>query len=255
MSTELWVGNWRPHRPRGPIAAHYSSPGPKYRLPGSTGYVEHDATKFKSPAFSFGVTHARFTTNSSPGPAYLIPSFLTRRGRDGTPAYSIYGRPRDINLFRTPGPGSYAPERSGKSAYSAAPAYSISGRTKDFKLDQSPGPAQYKLPAVLGPNIMTKSSSANYSLSGRSKIGSFHEDLQKTPGPGAYSVTDPNAYKYKPPQYSMMGRNQLPGDSTRKPGPGSHCPEKVTINRGVAPAFSFGVRHSEYLAPLIVDVA
>lgn len=34
---ENWVGTWRPHRPRGPIAAFYSSPGPKYALPGLTG--------------------------------------------------------------------------------------------------------------------------------------------------------------------------------------------------------------------------
>lgn len=36
-TTENWVGTWRPHRPRGPIAALYSSPGPKYALPGLTG--------------------------------------------------------------------------------------------------------------------------------------------------------------------------------------------------------------------------
>lgn len=35
--TDVWVGSWRPHKPRGPIAALYSSPGPKYALPGATG--------------------------------------------------------------------------------------------------------------------------------------------------------------------------------------------------------------------------
>ena len=34
---DVWVGSWRPHKPRGPIAAFYSSPGPKYALPGATG--------------------------------------------------------------------------------------------------------------------------------------------------------------------------------------------------------------------------
>uniref|UniRef100_A0A8D0FJE9 Uncharacterized protein n=1 Tax=Strix occidentalis caurina TaxID=311401 RepID=A0A8D0FJE9_STROC len=33
MSDGAWVGSWRPHRPRGPIAALYGSPGPKYGLP------------------------------------------------------------------------------------------------------------------------------------------------------------------------------------------------------------------------------
>ena len=36
-SSGPWVGNWRPHKPRGPIAALYGSPGPKYGLPGLTG--------------------------------------------------------------------------------------------------------------------------------------------------------------------------------------------------------------------------
>lgn len=32
-----WVGTWRPHRPRGPIMAQFTSPGPKYSIPGTTG--------------------------------------------------------------------------------------------------------------------------------------------------------------------------------------------------------------------------
>lgn len=32
-----YPGSWRPHRPRGPIAAMFNSPGPKYMLPGSIG--------------------------------------------------------------------------------------------------------------------------------------------------------------------------------------------------------------------------
>lgn len=38
MTNTAWVGEWRPHRPRGPIGAHFKSPGPKYMLPGSTGF-------------------------------------------------------------------------------------------------------------------------------------------------------------------------------------------------------------------------
>jgi len=66
-----------------------------------------------------------------------------------------------------------------------------------------------------------------YSLTGRSKIGGFHEDLKKTPGPGAYSTTDPSTFKEKRPQYSMTSRNTMPGDGTQKPGPGAHSPERV----------------------------
>lgn len=49
----------------------------------------------------------------------------------------------------------------------------------------------------------------------------------QTPGPGTYSVVEPSVYKYKPPQYSMTGRNSLPGDMTQKPGPAAHRPEQV----------------------------
>lgn len=35
------------------------------------------------------------------------------------------------------------------------------------------------LPSVLGPATVNKTSAPNFSLRGRSKIGSFHEDLQK----------------------------------------------------------------------------
>lgn len=44
-------------------------------------------------------------------------------------------------------------------------------------------------------------------------------------------------------------------DSTMKPGPGAHSPEKVLINKTQAPSFSLGIRHSEYITPLITDVA
>lgn len=49
----------------------------------------------------------------------------------------------------------------------------------------------------------------------------------QTPGPGTYKVTDPRIYKQKYAEYSMGGRHHMPGDSTQKPGPGAHCPEKV----------------------------
>ncbi|XP_069347649.1 ciliary microtubule associated protein 1B isoform X2 [Eulemur rufifrons] len=36
MGSDIWVGPWRPHRPRGPISAHFRGPGPKYKLPPNT---------------------------------------------------------------------------------------------------------------------------------------------------------------------------------------------------------------------------
>ena len=43
------------------IAAKLRGPGPaKYKLPGATGYKDHDGTKKKMPSFSFG---KRFSVN------------------------------------------------------------------------------------------------------------------------------------------------------------------------------------------------
>ncbi|KAG9340026.1 hypothetical protein JZ751_022137 [Albula glossodonta] len=237
--TDLWVGTWRPHKPRGPIAALYSSPGPKYALPGNTGRESHDPRKAKAPAFSFGIRRTQSLSDASPGPSYLVPSSVTRKGPTGQPAYSLYGK--------------YAPEKSGKSAYFGHPAYSMSPRTKGFTNAVSPGPAAYTLPAVLGTKSVNKPSAPNFSLTGRSKVGSFHEDLQKTPGPGTYKIVEPAAYKYKPPRYSMIGRNIMPGDLTQKPGPGAYQPERVTFTRRKSPSFSFGIRHSEFSTPVFLD--
>uniref|UniRef100_A0A3P8RUX6 Tripartite motif containing 35-30 n=1 Tax=Amphiprion percula TaxID=161767 RepID=A0A3P8RUX6_AMPPE len=253
-SEEPWVGTWRPHKPRGPIAALYGSPGPKYALPGLTGSSIHDPTHYKAPMFSFGTRPKGATNNCSPGPRYLIPSNITRQGTEGTPAFSLRSRPKEPEFSKAPGPGHYSPERSGKSIFSSAPAYSLSGRSKEFYTNQTPGPATYNLPPILGHKSGTKSSAPSYSLYGRSKTGSFHEDLKKTPGPASYKVVDPSIYRQKPPGYSMTGRNFVPGESSKKPGPGAHYPEKVTMTRTKAPSFSFGLHHSQYIAPLIVNV-
>lgn len=254
MATATYVGQWRPHRPRAPIGAHFKSPGPKYMLPGSTGFRYHDLRKRQAPSYSFGTRHAKFTNDHSPGPGgYKVPARITRTGIDGTPKYSLYRRPTDIASFKTPGPGTYSPEKSGRSAYRSAPIYSLSSRTKGHKSDNSPGPAAYGFPKLPGLNMVNARAAPSYSISGRDNTGSFSEDLSRTPGPGTYRVIEPFVYKDRSPLYSMTGRNMLPSDGTRKPGPGAHSPEKVYMTRRSAPQYSFGILHSEYTAPLIVD--
>lgn len=58
--------------------------------------------------FSFGARHDR-KLESSPGPSYLIPSNITKVGRDGTPAFSLHSRPKEPQLFQAPGPGQPTP--------------------------------------------------------------------------------------------------------------------------------------------------
>jgi len=226
-----------------PIAAMMKGPGPaKYGLPSCLGHPGHDIRKSKSPAFSFGRRLKTVTSSDSPGPAYMFPARMTRQGGDGAPAYSLHGRPKMAKPLATPAPGHYRPERRRNSAS----GYSFGMRTKTFTHDSTPSPSAYTIPSYVGSGA--RSSAPAYSMTGRSKIGSFHEDLRRTPGPGSYKTIIPSVYKYKSPTYSMNGRNYLPNDATKKPGPGTYTPEKVVVNRDIAPKFSFGVRHSEYMA-------
>lgn len=245
--------------PRGPISAMYSTPGPAYALPGIIGQKDHDPRSVyqKGAAYSFGLKSGKFKDECSPGPAYYPNPKITREGKDGTPAYSLYSRHADKLIFNVPGPGAYKPEENTvmETAFHKQPAYTFGIKHKSRGSDNTPAPNYYSLPGMLGKTIQSgKRQAPSYTLTGRSKIGGFDEDMQKTPGPGNYNTCDPNIFRNKQPLYSMLGRNVMPGDSTQKPGPGSHSPEKVYVNKRSAPNFSFGIRHSQYEAPLIVDV-
>eukprot|EP00794_Sanderia_malayensis_P017771 gene17771-19547_t len=234
------------------IGAMFRGPGPCYGLPEAIGYQRHDFTKSKAPAYSFGVRgNFKHKDECSPGPAYFIPEKLTRGGPDGAPKYSLKSRPNVQNSFRTPGPDAYRAESVAPLKERRAPAYSFGSRTRYSQKDNNPSPSQYSLPNLTSCKVPHKRTMPCFSMTGRSKIGGFHEDLQKTPGPGTYKVTEPKLYKKRHPEYSMGGRCVMPGDTTQKPGPGSHSPEKVYVTKKIAPKFSFGIRHSEFTAPLI----
>jgi len=247
-------------KPRGPVAAMFGSPGPCYGLPGLVGQPHHDPRSVhnRGPAYPFGLRHGKFSDDSSPGPAYLPTAKTYRDGKDGTPHYSLYSRPKDQASFTTPGPGAYKPENSGPNTKPTAPKYSMAARTKSRGTDTTPGPNAYGLDPMLGPKTIRsdKRQAPTYSLRGKDTHGAFFEDLSRTPGPGAYKVTEPSIYKTKPPGYSMAPRTNMVGDTSQKPGPGAHHPEMHynAIKRS-APGYSFGIRHSQYSGPLIVDVA
>lgn len=100
---------YKPTVPRGPISAMYSTPGPAYALPGLIGQKTHDPRSVhnRGPSYSFGLKSGKFKDECSPGPAYYPNPRITRSGRDGTPAYSLYSRHNDKNNMKTPGPGEY----------------------------------------------------------------------------------------------------------------------------------------------------
>ncbi|KAM8778814.1 ciliary microtubule associated protein 1B [Rhynchonycteris naso] len=252
MGSDVWVGPWRPHRPRGPIAALYSGPGPKYKLPPNTGYHLHDPSRPRAPAFTFGLRLPMQQTSCGPGPGYIVvPARMTMRGRDCTPAYSIYGRPRQAAPSLTPGPGRYFPERAGNATFPSAPRHTIASRNWGIHTkQQTPGPGTYTVPSLLGPRVIGKVSAPTYSIYGRSEVGSVFEDLSKTPGPCAYHVVNPGIYKSRAPQFSMLARNSLPTDNSLNPGPAAYNVNQQRKPRG----WTFGIRHSDYLAWPMTDV-
>ena len=81
------------------IGAQVKSPGPKYALPGALGTTDHDLRKAKAAAYSFGTRHRIFSADCSPGPSHFVKPNITRKGRDGTPQYSLYGRHRPIKVL------------------------------------------------------------------------------------------------------------------------------------------------------------
>lgn len=128
-------------KPRMPIMAMYSSPGPCYALPGIIGQKTHDprSVHYKGPAYAFGIRHGKFRDDCSPGPCYLPDAKQFRDGKDGTPHYSLYGRPRDLKTFCTPGGPAYRPEEAGEMTKHRAPAYSFGNRHRHRRTDSCPG--------------------------------------------------------------------------------------------------------------------
>ncbi|XP_059537269.1 ciliary microtubule associated protein 1B isoform X5 [Myotis daubentonii] len=197
MGSDLWVGPWRPHRPRGPIAAHYRGPGPKYKLPSNTGrYFPERAGNATYPS---APRHTMAPRNWGVQAEHNSPGETTRvRYR----CEALPTRPR------------------GHRAHPRPPRWLL------------PGPGSYTVPSVLGPRVISKVSAPTYSLYGRSVVGSFFEDLSKTPGPGTYHVVNPGIYKSRAPQFTMQPRTALPQDKSQNPGPAAYSVDQVIRGPG-----------------------
>merc|ERR1712133_134189 len=185
-----------------------------------------DSTKHKKPAYSFGSRFKISEKVCSPGPVYFVKDEITRVGKEGSAKYTQLGRRKESRAFKTPGPGRYENHRCHPQGEIHFPKYSMGSRTKYRK-------------------------SNAYSMTSRRSIGSFDQDLARTPGAARYNVIDQNIYNKQSPQYSMLARRFVPGDKTKKPGPGAHYPENVSITKEKVPNYSMGIRHSEYITPFI----
>ncbi|KAK2494421.1 hypothetical protein MC885_013991 [Smutsia gigantea] len=253
------------HRTPVPVAGAGQRAVPGRERP-ARGYILHDPSRPRAPAFTFGTRFPTQQTSCSPGPGHLVPARMTVRGPDSTPAYSIYGRPRHAAPFLTPGPGRYFPERAENAAYPSAPRHTIAPRNWGVHTEKhTPGPAAYTVPSLLGPRVVGKASAPTYSLYGRSAVGSVFEDLSKvagvgwppggplkvgTPGPCAYHVVNPGIYKSRAPQFTMLARTSLPQDSAQNPGPAAYNVDQHRKPRG----WTFGIRHSDYVARTVTNM-
>ncbi|XP_034381308.1 outer dense fiber protein 3-like protein 2 [Cyclopterus lumpus] len=248
------------------ISARERGPGPgRYALPPTIGYINHDFTKSSSPAYSFhSRSSAMVSVDSSPGPRYHVDAKVTRFGRMETPSYSMTGRGRRAGsnraqVFQTPGPGAYSPEKAPPlNAHPRPPSYTIGSRTRYRPVDTVPAPNSYSLPDLLGCPAPNKPSSASYSFTGRRKVGAPSEDLSAGPGPARYDTTDPDVYHRRQPSFSIQHRTRRPGSSSSSsscvPGPGAYSPERFYVHLPRPPSFTLGVRHSEFVTPLVADV-
>jgi len=209
--------------PRKPIEAMERGPGPaRYGLPPAIGEKQHDLRKWRAPAYSLsGITRPHKGTGV-PGPShYSVKTELTRKGKDGTPRYSLASRNKDQKRDNFPSAASYKTENVWPQGERKRPSYTMGARVRYTQRENVPGPNEYQLPVLIGPKITTstKRGGPSYSMSERSNIRSYAEDLAKTPGPARYGATENNNYLKKQPQYTLAGRSKLPTDNTLKPGP------------------------------------
>ncbi|XP_049864788.1 outer dense fiber protein 3-like isoform X1 [Schistocerca gregaria] len=217
-----------------------------YMLPPLIGFKNHDATKYRNPAYTISGYIKPIDKRLSPGPCYGLERNFTQHGRDGIPAYTMAAHIKPLSTCRVPGPGAYWVERVPPMKEDRAPVYTMKSRTKQRPGDKIPGPNTYGLPPYIGPRIPNKTSFPAYTMTGKP----IELKRDRMPGPCAYTPVSLNIFKKKYPQYTLIGRNYPPGDKSKIPGPLAYNPMyRVQTN---PPRFSFGIKHSPYTTPIIL---
>ncbi|CAL8138146.1 unnamed protein product [Orchesella dallaii] len=227
-------------------------PGPAaVNLPPTVGYVGHDETRKRNPAYSLGLKlgSTLIQTKKSPGPIYLIPKGMTAKGPDGSPAYTLRPKTKSVDFqTTTPGPAAYYPDINCNR--NKAPAFPLSFRTKVIELGKaSPGPI-YLLPPCLGPRIPDKCAAGEVSIKGR---GKGVEKLSQSPGP-IYDIGSPDIIKYKGGEVTIKGRWKDLKSQSCMAGPASYnVIESSSKVYRQPPAFSLGIRHSEFAGNYLTE--
>ncbi|KAM5238551.1 protein CIMAP1D [Ctenodactylus gundi] len=246
-----------PRRSCGAAALEDGSGPGLYILPSTVGYVNHDCTRAASPAYSLARRPIEAPPQaSSPGPIYFLDPKVTRFGRSCTPAFSMQGRGKSRDLEVTPGPGAYSPEKVPPVRQRNPPAFTLGSRLcPKPPAASAPAPNAYTMPPLWGSQIFVKPRSPSYTVAGRTPPARPPQDPAEIPGPGQYDSPDPNAYRQRWPAFTMLGRPRAPRPPEDTPGPGTHCPEQVTVNKARAPAYSMGIRLSRRAATLAAETA
>jgi len=222
-----------------------NGPGPTaYMLPPTIGKIGHDKTRTEAPAFSIGEKLAsRLIVDRGPGPIYLIPNGMTAKGPKPQMYATIKSRTKiaELNLAG-PGPTAYLPDININRR--KAPAYSLAFRHPlPEKGAGSPGPI-YLLPSSLGSCIPVTIKSRYPEK----------EKFSQSPGP-IYDIGSPNLIKNKGGEVTIKGRWPDLKAQSCLAGPGSYNVHAATPSVWRRPpAFSIGVRHSEFAGLLRTEV-
>ena len=236
------------------IAAKQKGPGPaKYVLPNQTGRICHDPTRPVSPAYSFGkrLGSSIIRPWSSPGPIHYIHPTLTRTGKEGTPSYSIRKLTKPLESYPVPGPGAYRLEQTPVLDYRRAPKYSFGVKGAYKSVNRVPSPDTYNIKTTIGRDSNLGKKGPSYSMAARPFSGSFAEDRAKTPGPAAYHCDRSDRFLKLSLSYSILARNFGIEVKTQCPPPGSYSPERCASPFRRTPDASFGIKHSEYMTPVL----
>lgn len=211
------------------------SPGPRYNLPSTTGFINHDPTRTQAPAFSFGVSATGIKARGkAPGPKYDVRG-LTEHGKLTTQQAVVLGRWTTSKMNRTPAPKSYDTSVT----QPTAPAYSIAHKRADMRRSKlGPGPNKYIMPTCIGPIIPDKRAEPAYSILSRN----FTVSKRQAPGP-KYMLPDNNVYLKTPPRVAMLGRSNQKFNKG-VPGPNKYTPIPTYEKQEGMKGISFGVKHS-----------
>lgn len=227
-------------------------PGPaQYSLPSNTGSENLDVRKRYPPAYSMRKTLPLSSKEKSPGPGrYGIPSGQFRNGVYPGSEYTMRIRPNALKGNETPGPAKYSMPAPTSYNETKQAEYTMRPKLPSKSTNVTPGPNVYKLPTLVGGKVTHSApggrlaGAAEWSMTGRSDVGSFTQILSHTPAPHHYRPEDTvNHVNNRQPSYTMRPRNWAPGSKTKTPGPKYNL---QGANRPNTYGGSFGVRHSQY---------